>query len=157
MAQWLKKEKNPPAMEETRVDPWVVKIPWRRRQPTPVILPWVTPCTEEPDGLQSMGLQKSQTRLSDWTTRTIIKAGRDEEGCDLVLHDYRVSWSGRWCEQQNSNEPKQISNYCTGKLGVWFLSCSGSSRQTQDARIPSRNWLGGGNLAVDRSSNGTEL
>ena len=34
------KVKNLPAMQETRVDPWVRKIPWRReRQPTPVFLP----------------------------------------------------------------------------------------------------------------------
>ena len=32
--------KNLPAMQETQVDPWVRKIPWRRKwQPTPVFLP----------------------------------------------------------------------------------------------------------------------
>ena len=32
--------KNPPAMQETQVRPWIGKIPWRReRQPTPVFLP----------------------------------------------------------------------------------------------------------------------
>jgi len=32
--------KDPPAMQETRFDPWVRKIPWRRKwQPTPVFLP----------------------------------------------------------------------------------------------------------------------
>ena len=32
--------KNLPAMEETRFDSWVGKIPWRRKwQPTPVFLP----------------------------------------------------------------------------------------------------------------------
>jgi len=32
--------KNPPAMQETWFDPWVGKIPWRRKwQPTPVFLP----------------------------------------------------------------------------------------------------------------------
>ena len=32
--------KNLPAMQETRFDPWVRKIPWRREwQPTPVFLP----------------------------------------------------------------------------------------------------------------------
>ena len=31
--------KNPPAMQETRVDSWVGKIPWRRdRLPTPIFL-----------------------------------------------------------------------------------------------------------------------
>ena len=36
-------------------------------QPTPVFLPGESPHTEEPGGLQSMGLQKSQTRLTDLT------------------------------------------------------------------------------------------
>ena len=32
--------KNLPAMQETRFDPWVRKIPWRRKwQPSPVLLP----------------------------------------------------------------------------------------------------------------------
>ena len=37
----------------------------RKRQPTPVFFVWEIPWTEEPGGLQSMGLQRSQTRLSD--------------------------------------------------------------------------------------------
>ena len=36
------------------------------------ILPWRIPWTEEPGGLQSMGLQKSQTRLSDLTITTAM-------------------------------------------------------------------------------------
>ena len=41
------------------------KIPWRRKwQPTPVSFPWKVVRTEEPGGLQSMGLQKRWTRLS---------------------------------------------------------------------------------------------
>ena len=32
--------KNPPAMQETKFNPWVRKISWRRAwQPTPVFLP----------------------------------------------------------------------------------------------------------------------
>ena len=49
-------------MQETHgFDPWVRKIPWRRKwHPTPVFLPGKFPCTEESGGLQSvgMGLQK---------------------------------------------------------------------------------------------------
>ena len=42
-----------------RFDPWVWKIPWRRAwQPTLVFLPGEISCTEEPGGLQSMGLQR---------------------------------------------------------------------------------------------------
>ena len=37
-------------------DPWVGKIPWRRKwQPTPVFLPGKSLWTEEPGRLQSMG------------------------------------------------------------------------------------------------------
>ena len=40
-------------------DPWVGKIPWRRKwQLTPVFLPGKIPWTEEPGGLQSMGSQR---------------------------------------------------------------------------------------------------
>ena len=42
------------------------KIPWRRKwQPHSSILAWEIPWTEEPSRLQSVGLQKSRTRLSD--------------------------------------------------------------------------------------------
>ena len=40
-------------------NPWVGKIPWRRKwQPTPVFLLGESPWTEEPGGLQSTGLQR---------------------------------------------------------------------------------------------------
>jgi len=41
--------KNLPAMQETRFNPWVRKIPWRRKwQPTPVFL------SEKPHGQRSL-------------------------------------------------------------------------------------------------------
>ena len=56
--------KNLPATQET----WVGKIPWRRAwQPTPVFLPGESPWTEEPGGLQSMGLQRVK---HDWRPST---------------------------------------------------------------------------------------
>ena len=37
---WLRQVKNLPTTQETRFDPWVGKIPWRREwKPTPVFLP----------------------------------------------------------------------------------------------------------------------
>ena len=40
-------------------DPWVRKVPWRRkRQPTPVFLPGESPWAEEPGRLQSTGSQR---------------------------------------------------------------------------------------------------
>ena len=51
--------KNPPAMQETWVQSLVGKIPWRRAwQPTPLLLPGESPWTEEPGGLQSVGLKR---------------------------------------------------------------------------------------------------
>ena len=56
-------------MQETGFDPWVRKIPWRRKwQPIPSILAWEVPWTGEPDRLQSMGSQKVR---HDWTCRLI--------------------------------------------------------------------------------------
>ena len=51
--------KNPPASAgDARFDPWVGKIPWRRKWlHTPVFLTGI----EESGGPQSMGSQKSQT------------------------------------------------------------------------------------------------
>ena len=51
--------KNLPAIRETWVRSLGRKIPWRKAwQPTPVFLPGESPWTEEPGGLQSMGLQR---------------------------------------------------------------------------------------------------
>ena len=59
--------KNPPAMQETWGQSWAGKIPWRRELAThSSILAWRIPWTEEPGGLQSMGVTKSQTQLSDF-------------------------------------------------------------------------------------------
>ena len=49
-----------------RFNPLVGKIPWRRAwQPTPVFLPGESPWTEEPGGLQSIGLQRVGHDWSD--------------------------------------------------------------------------------------------
>ena len=58
-----------PAKQETRFNPCVRKIPWRRAlQPTPVCLPGESPWTEEPGRLQSTG---SQRVGHDWVTKHI--------------------------------------------------------------------------------------
>ena len=47
--------------------PWVGKIPWKRKwQPTPVFLPGESPWTEEPGGLQFMGLQRVRHNWATW-------------------------------------------------------------------------------------------
>ena len=46
-------------VQQTRVDPGVKTIPWRRgRQPLSVVLAWGTPWIEGPGGLQSTGSQR---------------------------------------------------------------------------------------------------
>ena len=51
--------KNPPAMQRTRFDPWVGKFPLEKGMVTHFsMLAWRIPWTEDPDGLQSMGLQR---------------------------------------------------------------------------------------------------
>ena len=48
--------KNLPAMQESRFDPWVGKILWRREWlPTPILFPGKS--IEDPGGLQSTGSQ----------------------------------------------------------------------------------------------------
>ena len=57
--------KNPPAKQEARVQSLGREDPLEKGMSThSSILAWRIPWTEEPGGLQSVGLQ-SQTRLSD--------------------------------------------------------------------------------------------
>ena len=68
---WFKKKTKQPAnvgrLKRHRFDPWVGKVPWRRRawQPTSVFLPRESPWTEEPSGLQSIGSQRIGHDWSD--------------------------------------------------------------------------------------------
>ena len=51
--------KNPPGMQKTWVGSWSGKIPLEKKIATLSSIPaWEIPWTEEPVGLQSMGLQK---------------------------------------------------------------------------------------------------
>ena len=57
---WLSGKESASQCGRHRFNPWIRKIPWRRKcQPTPVFLPGKIPWTEEPGGLQSMEPQKS--------------------------------------------------------------------------------------------------
>ena len=59
MAQLVK---NPPAMQETWVQSLHQDDPLKKGMAThSSILTWEIPCSEEPGGLQSMGLQESDT------------------------------------------------------------------------------------------------
>ena len=49
---------NLPVMQETWFDPWVRKMPWRRKWQHSSILAWRIPWTEEPGGPESIGPQR---------------------------------------------------------------------------------------------------
>ena len=58
--------KRPPAMREIRFDPWIRKIPWRRKwQPAPVFLPG------ESNGWRSLAGYSSQGRKESDTTERL--------------------------------------------------------------------------------------
>ena len=58
--------KKPPAMQETQVQSLGWEDLLEKEMAThSSILAWRIPWTEEPGGLQTMGLQKSQMRLSN--------------------------------------------------------------------------------------------
>ena len=62
--------KNPPAMQETRVQSLGQEDPLEEDMEThSSVLAWKTPWTEKPGGLQSMG--SGQTWLSDWAPAAV--------------------------------------------------------------------------------------
>ena len=65
--------KNPPA-KQTQVQSMDGEDPLEKGMAThSSILAWKIPLTEEPGGLLPMWLQKSETRLSDYTTTTTME------------------------------------------------------------------------------------
>ena len=73
-------------------DSWVGKIPWRRAFATHVsILVWRIPWTEEPGGLQSMGVTKSQTQLKKLSTHTHTHRILLSHKKEIML--FRATWT----------------------------------------------------------------
>ena len=65
--------KNPPAMQEMQVNFLGREDPLEKEMATHFsILAWEIPWTEEPGGLKSMGVAKSQTLLSDKQQRQYV-------------------------------------------------------------------------------------
>ena len=63
LPRWLSSEESACQSRRQVFDPWVGKIPWRRKwQPTPVFLP-KNLMIEELDGPQSMGSQRAGHNL----------------------------------------------------------------------------------------------
>ena len=71
--------------------PWVWKISWRKKwQPTSRILASKIPWTEEPGGLQSMGLQRLR---HDWALmNNVIRKGKNIANDDCLVF-LSINWS----------------------------------------------------------------
>ena len=86
LPRWLRSKESACRWRRCRrleFNPWVVKIPWSRKWLSiPVFLPEKIPWTEEPSGLQSMGLQ---TVRSDWACTHASSPGR-------LRQIYRWKW-----------------------------------------------------------------
>ena len=66
-----------PAMQETWFSPWVGKITWSKAQKlTPVFLPGESPWTEEPGGLQSIGVQRVRRAWNNLACRHSRNIGK---------------------------------------------------------------------------------
>ena len=66
--------KSPPAQQQTQFGSLDQEDPLEEVKAAHCsILAWEIPQTEEAGGLWSMGLQKSQTRLGDYTTRMAVQ------------------------------------------------------------------------------------
>ena len=64
LPRWLSGKESICQWRRWGLDPWVGKIPWKRKwQPTPVFLPGKSPWTGETGRLQSMGSQRVTTEL----------------------------------------------------------------------------------------------
>ena len=80
---WLSGKEPTCHCRRCQFDPWVRKMPWRRKwQLHSNILAWKSPWTEEPGGLQSMGWQNG-TRLGNraHTHKTMLGAAFLEPWC----------------------------------------------------------------------------
>ena len=81
---WLRSKEPTRQLRRLGLDHPVAKISWRRKwQPTPILLTWRIPWTEEPGGLQSMGSQKNQTWLKSYSLSDKNSGGKSAPGTSI--------------------------------------------------------------------------
>ena len=116
--------KNLPAMQETLIWSLGQKDPLKKAMAThSIILACKIPWTEEPDGLQSMGSQKSPTWLRDQTAATEINellhiSGVYRALCVRSGGPRRKGNGGCMCYKMSSI----FQNLCKGRSVVWNLA-----------------------------------
>ena len=113
--------KNLPTMQETRVQFLGREDPLGNGMAThSSILAWKSPWTEEPGGLQSVGLQRFG---HDWATNTFMRYWSEwqrGEGKTILRHNLPLP---KWSEMKKNL--KVIGKYQVQKKWVFFLWNSG--------------------------------
>ena len=137
---------NPPAMLET----WVQSLGWEDLLEEGMathssLLAWRIPWTEEPGGLQSIGLQKSWTRLSDKYTQRWDAGGNSYQAISrgsrvISAVEGRSGWSpgrdrGRWAGGQPPGAESVGLGHWLGDAGGnrvngCVRSCHSTERET---------------------------
>ena len=103
-------------------DPWIGKIPWRTNwQPSPVFLPGKSPQTEEPGGLQPMGLQRVGHHLVERATGRRVGQEGGQPGRQ------QAQTSGGILPRNQAVGPPQKSDHSGSNKGRWRLPPTGAS------------------------------
>ena len=111
-----------------RFDPCVRKIPWSQKwQPTLVFLPGESPWTEEPSGLQSIGLQRIR---HDWTDLACMDCSLPGPSVLGILLAKILEWVAITFSR-GSSQPKDQT----------WVSCIAGRFFTVWATKESHNWI----------------
>ena len=132
LPRWLSGKEFTRQCRRFGINPWVRKIPWRRKwQSTLIFLPGKIPRTEEPGRLQSMGSQKSRTQLSDETTTKLPygpviplpgvypeKTNIQKDTCTQMFIVALFTIPRTWKQPKCPSTEEQIKKMCVG--GVYI-------------------------------------
>ena len=100
-----------PIQDTRELDPWVKKIPWRRKRQQSSFLAWEIPWTEEPSGLQSTG---SQRVGHDWATK-------QQQNAALIYSEASRCWHRErlfFCIRKPVSSRRRGGNRMGGVSGV---------------------------------------
>ena len=133
-----------------RFNPWVRKIPWRRKwQPTPVFLPGRIPWTEEPDGLLSMGSQKSRIWLSNQNFHSQggqCGWGRESKRWDSGGNKTCLCWPQKPRQRRGPSLSQGRSSMFLKRQGSIALdhagSCAKTTGEKEETRGNQGDWFG---------------
>ena len=116
-------------------NPWVGKIPWRRKwQPTPVFLPEKIPWTEESGRPQSIGSLKSRTWIEQLSTHVGLKGNSCHRKNDKIKQGKSVTVQGGEgdCHQWEGDRcPETWRKWQTSYWDIWAKHLPGREQPSQ--------------------------